>query len=111
MIVDIIPVIVWFLISIGWGHVSEYVKNRIELYDSVKDTIKPLLYAGSAWLSWIILFENIFELYKSGDGASPAPYTDRVRDNLFHCTLAIFIPWFVGLDRSEKLSCSFSSSR
>lgn len=81
MIVDIIPVIVWFLISVGWGHVSEYVKNRIELYDSVKDTIKPLLYAASAWLSWIIIFENIFKLYKSGDEASPAPYTDRVGVN------------------------------
>ncbi|KAG6378412.1 Mechanosensitive ion channel-domain-containing protein [Boletus reticuloceps] len=32
-----------------------------------------------AWLSWIILFQNIFRLYNSGaNGTSFAPYTDRV---------------------------------
>ena len=81
MIVDVIPVFVRFLISAGWGHVSEYVKNRIELYDSVKDNIKPMLYAGSIWVSWIIIFENIFELYTSKNVASRAPYTDRVGVN------------------------------
>ncbi|KAH7931366.1 hypothetical protein BV22DRAFT_1027599 [Leucogyrophana mollusca] len=79
MIVDIIPVIARIFISIAWGHVSEEVKSQIELYDSVKDTIKPVLYAGSAWLSWIILFQNIFGLYDTAqDVTSPAPYTDRV---------------------------------
>jgi hypothetical protein len=77
MIIDIIPAIVRFLISIGWGHVSEFVKNRIELYDSVKDNIKPVLYAGSAWGSWVITFENIFRLYNP-KGESWAPYTSRV---------------------------------
>ncbi|KAH7916809.1 Mechanosensitive ion channel-domain-containing protein [Hygrophoropsis aurantiaca] len=79
MVIDIIPVVTRIFISIAWGHVSEEVKSQIELYDSVKDTIKPVLYAGSAWLSWIILFQNIFKLYNtSPDITSPAPYTDRV---------------------------------
>ncbi|KAF8558963.1 hypothetical protein OG21DRAFT_1503412 [Imleria badia] len=79
MIVDIIPAITRILISISWGHVSEEVKSHIELYDSIKDTFKPVLYAASAWLSWIILFQNIFRLYDSGaNGTSFAPYTDRV---------------------------------
>jgi hypothetical protein len=82
MIVDIVPVIVWYIISLAWGHVSEYVKGRIELYDSVKDNIKPLLYAGSGWLSWIIIFENIFNLHTSGDINSPAPYTNRVGSHI-----------------------------
>lgn len=79
MIVDIIPAITRILISIAWGHVSEEVKSHIELYDSIKDTFKPVLYAASAWLSWIILFQNIFKLYNSrADETSFAPYTDRV---------------------------------
>lgn len=79
MIVDIIPAIARILISISWGHVSEEVKSHIELYDSVRDTLKPVLYAASAWLSWIILFQNIFKLYDSNaNGFSVAPYTDRV---------------------------------
>ena len=79
LIVDIIPALTRILISISWGHVSEKVKSHIELYDSVKDTFKPVLYAASAWLSWIILFQNIFKLYNSSvDGTSFAPYTDRV---------------------------------
>ncbi|KAG1715974.1 hypothetical protein ID866_1198 [Astraeus odoratus] len=79
MIVDIIPVIMRMLISMSWGHVSEEVKTRIELYNSVKDTFKPVLYAASAWLSWIILFQNIFHLHNtSPDVQSYAAYTDRV---------------------------------
>ncbi|KIJ19879.1 hypothetical protein PAXINDRAFT_67451 [Paxillus involutus ATCC 200175] len=79
MIVDIIPVVARILISISWGHVSEEVKSQIELYGSIKDTIKPLLYAASAWLSWIILFQNIFQLYNTdGSVTSYAAYTDRV---------------------------------
>lgn len=79
MIVDIIPALTRIFISISWGHVSEEVKSHIELYDSIKDTFKPVLYAASAWLSWIILFQNVFKLYNSSAGeTSPAPYTDRV---------------------------------
>ncbi|KIK99690.1 hypothetical protein PAXRUDRAFT_465190 [Paxillus rubicundulus Ve08.2h10] len=81
MIVDIIPVVARTLISISWGHVSEEVKSQIELYGSIKDTIKPLLYAASAWLSWIILFQNIFQLYNTdGSVISYAAYTDRVAE-------------------------------
>jgi hypothetical protein len=77
MIVDIVPAIIRFVIAVSWGHVSESLKSKLELYASIKDTIKPLLYAASAWLSWIILFQNIFNLYHSGN-QSYAPYTDRV---------------------------------
>ena len=31
MIVDVIPIIATFFISLVWGHVSEYIKSRIEL--------------------------------------------------------------------------------
>lgn len=79
MIVDVVPIIINFAVSAGWGHVSEYIKNRLELYDSVKDTIKPLLYAASGWVSWIIVFQNIYKLYNTDPNVtSPAPYTDRV---------------------------------
>ncbi|KAG9317165.1 hypothetical protein JVU11DRAFT_1357 [Chiua virens] len=83
MVVDIIPPITRLLISISWGHVSEVVKSHIELYNSVKDTFKPVLYAASAWLSWIILFQNIFNLYNTApDVTSPAAYTDRVSQTI-----------------------------
>ncbi|KIJ70434.1 hypothetical protein HYDPIDRAFT_105154 [Hydnomerulius pinastri MD-312] len=79
MIVDVIPAIIRILISISWGHVSEEFKTHIELYDSIKDTFKPVLYAASAWLSWIILFQNIFDLYNTDTSVtSYAAYTDRV---------------------------------
>lgn len=78
MIVDIIPVIIRMLISLSWGHVSEETKTRIELYNAVKDTLKPVLYAASAWISWIILFQNIFQLHDSSEAQSYAAYTDRV---------------------------------
>lgn len=79
MIVDVIPVIIRILISLSWGHVSEEVKTRIELYNSIKDIFKPVLYASSAWTSWVILFENIFHLHNpSSDVQSYAAYTDRV---------------------------------
>ncbi|KAI6047029.1 Mechanosensitive ion channel-domain-containing protein [Pisolithus marmoratus] len=78
MIVDIIPVIIRMLISISWGHVSEEIKTRIEMYNAVKDTFKPVLYAASAWISWIILFQNIFQLHDGSNVQSYAAYTDRV---------------------------------
>ncbi|KAH7888056.1 Mechanosensitive ion channel-domain-containing protein [Phlebopus sp. FC_14] len=83
MIVDIVPAVIRILISLSWGHVSEEIKSHIELYDSVKDTFKPVLYAASAWLSWIILFQNIFQLYNtSSDIQSYAAYTDRVAQTI-----------------------------
>ncbi|KIM67723.1 hypothetical protein SCLCIDRAFT_20757 [Scleroderma citrinum Foug A] len=79
MSVDVIPVIIRILISLSWGHVeSEEVKTRIELYNSVKDIFKPVLYAFSAWISWVILFENILHLNNpSSDVQSYAAYTGR----------------------------------
>ncbi|KAI0370172.1 hypothetical protein BV20DRAFT_944607 [Pilatotrama ljubarskyi] len=79
LIVDIVPVIVRWFISLTWGHVSEVIKTRLELYNSVKDTIKPVLYAASCWVSWVILFNGIFKLYDMDkEDNSRASYTPRV---------------------------------
>jgi hypothetical protein len=79
LLVDLVPGVVRLFISLAWGHVSEYVKTRIELYNSVKDNIKPVLYAASAWVSWNILFDGIYDLYHGGDtDKSRAQYTKRV---------------------------------
>ncbi|KAI0637907.1 Mechanosensitive ion channel-domain-containing protein [Trametes polyzona] len=79
LIVDIIPAIIRWFIALTWGHVSELIKSRLELYNSVKDTIKPALYAASCWVSWVILFANIFKLYDMDDeDNSRASYTPRV---------------------------------
>ena len=42
LLVDIVPVIARYVIMAAWGHVSERIKNRIEMYNSVKDAIKPV---------------------------------------------------------------------
>ncbi|KAJ6567253.1 Mechanosensitive ion channel-domain-containing protein [Mycena vulgaris] len=77
LLIDIVPSFVRFLISASWGHVSEAIKSRIEMYNSVKNTIKPLFYAASAWISWVIIFGHIFQLY--GDGSrNRQGYTDTV---------------------------------
>ncbi|KAJ6558187.1 hypothetical protein B0H19DRAFT_1150288 [Mycena capillaripes] len=34
LIIDIIPTFIRFLISVVWGHVSERIKTRIEMYNS-----------------------------------------------------------------------------
>lgn len=79
LIIDVVPVFVRYLISAFWGHVSEGVKTKTELYNSVKDTIKPLFYAASMWASWVIIFENIYHLYDLDDKTkSRAQYTNRV---------------------------------
>ncbi|KAF5388099.1 hypothetical protein D9615_000037 [Tricholomella constricta] len=95
MIVDIIPVFARFFIAAFWGHVSEHVKTRIEMYDSIKNNIKPLLYAASGWASWIIIFGHIYDLYNTQDPSeSRAPYTQRVQDVvafLFFFALMIYI--------------------
>ncbi|KAF9569455.1 hypothetical protein CPC08DRAFT_623518 [Agrocybe pediades] len=78
MIIDIIPILSRYIISAVWGHVSEYVKTRIETYDSVKDTAKPAFYAGSAWASWAIIFGAIYGLYDIPEPSlSRAGYTIR----------------------------------
>jgi len=79
MVIDIIPVLVRFFLSISWGHVSEHVKTRIEIYDSVKNTTKPAFYAASAYASWIIIFAGIYELYNNTDPQrSRARYTRQI---------------------------------
>ncbi|KDR83508.1 hypothetical protein GALMADRAFT_55000 [Galerina marginata CBS 339.88] len=81
MIIDIVPILFRYLISAVWGHVSESIKTRIEVYDSVKDTIKPAFYAGSAYASWTIIFVDIFSLYNAGHpAASRASYTIRTAE-------------------------------
>lgn len=81
MIVDIIPIIVRYFISATWGHVSEAVKTKIELYDSVKDTFKPALYASSTYASWVIIFGNIYKLYDASNASqSRASYTQRLSE-------------------------------
>jgi len=80
MIINIIPIILRYFISLTWGHVSESVKSKIEMYDSVKDTAKPAFYAASAYASWVIIFTNIYHLHNDNPAVkSQAPYTDRVR--------------------------------
>ena len=79
LIVDIVPAVVRILISIVWGHVSEVIKSRLELYASVKGPIKPVLYAASGWVSWVILFSSIYKLYDMDhESDSRASYTPRV---------------------------------
>ncbi|KAF9268280.1 hypothetical protein L218DRAFT_1073600 [Marasmius fiardii PR-910] len=78
-LIDIIPNVIVPLVALVWGHISERTKSRVELYNSVKNTIKPAFYTASAWLSWVIIFAGIFHLYNGGDpDASQEPYTERV---------------------------------
>jgi len=80
LIIDLVPVVFLTLISIGWGHISEGIKGSVELFNGIKNTIKPIFYAASMWVSWVIIFEGIFKLYDDGNpDASKAAYTRRVR--------------------------------
>lgn len=79
VLLDIVPTVVRYFLSAFWGHVSESVKSRLELYISVKNTLKPVLYAASAWVSWVIIFVDIFGLYNAADPrASRASYLNRI---------------------------------
>jgi len=90
LIIDLVPVIFLTLISIGWGHISEGVKGSVELFNGIKNTTKPIFYAASMWVSWVIIFEGIFKLYNDGDPeASKARYTPRVRNAPFHFGVTI----------------------
>ncbi|KAJ7579082.1 Mechanosensitive ion channel-domain-containing protein [Mycena floridula] len=81
LMVDIIPAVVRFAVGLSWGHTSESLKTRLELFNSVKDTFKPLLYGASAWVSWVIVFANIFELVDLDQPSlSRAQYNNRVYD-------------------------------
>ena len=80
LIIDLVPAVVRGVVALVWGHVSESIKTRIELFNSVKGTVKPLFYAASGWVSWVILFEHIYKLHDSGEEAqSRAKYTNTVR--------------------------------
>lgn len=82
-LINIVPGVVTWAIFIVWGHISESMKSRVELYHALKDTVKPAFYGGSAWVSWIILFEGIYNLYDSNDeDASRASYTPRVSNTV-----------------------------
>ncbi|KAJ3734469.1 Mechanosensitive ion channel-domain-containing protein [Lentinula guzmanii] len=79
VIVDLVPTLATFIIAAAWGHVSEVFKSRVELYNSVKNTFKPALYAASAWASWVIIFGHIFNLYDTeASSQSRATYTARL---------------------------------
>lgn len=78
LIIDLVPVVFLTSISIGWGHISEGVKDSVELFNGIKNTIKPIFYGASMWVSWVIIFQGIFKLYDGGSPqASKAAYTER----------------------------------
>jgi hypothetical protein len=79
VLVDLVPTVIRYFLAAVWGHVSESVKSRLELYINVKNTLKPVLYASSAWISWLIIFVDIFALYDvNNPWESRAPYLYRV---------------------------------
>jgi hypothetical protein len=95
MIIDIIPILLRFFLSISWGHVSEYVKTRIETYDSVKNTAKPAFYAASAYASWVIIFSGIYNLYNISDPkSSRAGYTQRMQ-NVVQFFFFLILVWCI----------------
>jgi len=80
MIVDIIPGVANMLIIAVWGEINETLRSRVELYNAAKDNVKPVLYGASCWVSWVIIFDGIFDLYDHANEAnSRAHYTARVR--------------------------------
>jgi hypothetical protein len=101
LIIDLVPVIFLTLISIGWGHISEGVKGSIELFNGIKNTIKPIFYAASMWVSWVIIFQGIFKLYDDANpDTSKAAYTVRVRN----------IPFSFRVDNAERFHLTSSVS-
>ena len=88
MLINIVPILLRYFISLSWGHVSESVKSKIEMYNSVKDTMKPAFYAASAYASWIIIFNHVYNLHSDSIAVeSRAPYTDRVRFSIANCQI------------------------
>lgn len=58
------------------------------MYNSVKDTAKPAFYAASAYASWIIIFNHVYNLHSDNSAVeSRAPYTDRVRYSIAICQI------------------------
>lgn len=78
LLIDIVPIVTAYAVDVVWGDVSEAFKSKVEMYEAGKGWVKPLFYAGTAWLSWFILFEKIFKLYNHAHEAnSRARYTPR----------------------------------
>lgn len=79
MMIDVVPLFVQYFLIATWGHVSEAVKTRLEMYGSVKDTAKPAFYAASCLASWVIIFTHIYHLHsQDSEVESAASYTDRL---------------------------------
>ncbi|KAJ2930224.1 hypothetical protein H1R20_g6858, partial [Candolleomyces eurysporus] len=92
MIIDVIPIFVRYFLAAAWGHVSEAFKSRLEMYASVKDTVKPAFYAASGLASWVIIFGHIYNLYSEDDDVvSSAPYTDRVYQVILFLFLVVLM--------------------
>ncbi|KIL68115.1 hypothetical protein M378DRAFT_8799 [Amanita muscaria Koide BX008] len=93
ILVDLVPTVISYFLSVTWGHISESVKSQLELYLSVKNTFKPVLYAASGWLSWVIIFVDIYGLYDMSEpDNSRAYYLYRIYQAvqfLFFLTLVI----------------------
>lgn len=107
-IIDIIPGIFTWLIFFTWGRVSETMKSRVEMYQSVKGTVKPLFYAAASWVSWVIIFAHIYNLYDiDNESQSRASYTPRVSRGSIYCNgrHVTIVPYL----RHTKLSNSCSS--
>lgn len=101
LLVDIVPIVVNYTLAIVWGDVSEDVKTKTELYNSVKDTVKPVFYAASAWVSWVIIFSGIYHLYDMDDSTkSRAQYTGRVCGR---------VSWKCGRAHFHRFTTSWSS--
>ncbi|KAF8528910.1 Mechanosensitive ion channel-domain-containing protein [Hysterangium stoloniferum] len=93
MIVDVIPAVSNLFIFVAWGEISETVRSRVELYNAAKDRFKPVLYGASGWVSWVIIFDGIYNLYDHHDASqSRAHYTPRTYQGiqfLFFFTLVL----------------------
>ncbi|KAF9500178.1 hypothetical protein BDN71DRAFT_1440755 [Pleurotus eryngii] len=109
LLIDILPSIFTALISGAWGHVSENVKSKVELYNSVKNTVKPLFYAASAWASWVIIFGGIYKLYNQDDPRnSRASYAYRVSQVV---AFGFFFTLMVCIQRMLSHAIAFSFHR
>ncbi|KDQ28908.1 hypothetical protein PLEOSDRAFT_1075773 [Pleurotus ostreatus PC15] len=109
LLIDILPSISTALISGAWGHVSEKVKSKVELYNSVKNTVKPLFYAASAWASWVIIFGGIYKLYSQDDPRnSRASYAYRVSQVV---AFGFFFTLMVCIQRMLSHAIAFSFHR
>ncbi|KAF8592464.1 hypothetical protein K439DRAFT_1625826 [Ramaria rubella] len=100
MIVDIIPVICNLLIGLAWGEINESVRSRIELYNAAKDKLKPTLYGASGWVSWLVIFDGIYNLYdRHNESRSRAQYTPRTYQ------VIQFFFFFTFVLSAEKILC------